>query len=177
MQLLLNCVRLQELHLQLVDTLDDLLWEQVDQRHCSILDKYLHKIFIRLEHKVEDWGITQLLQVATSNPLQHLVTATFDQCHGISASILFSELEAPKFGLQTIMTFKWLFGYLCLADLVETENQLEMLNVWSCRSSSICNYFLRSFCQKSQDPLKFQIYVVYFDSLTQVCKRPRQRQH
>jgi len=72
-QLLLNCVRLQELHLQLVDTLDDLLWEQV----------------------------------ATSNPLQHLVTATFDQCHGISASILF--------------------------NLVETENQLEMLNVWSCR--------------------------------------------
>ena len=61
LQLLLNCVRLQELHLQLVDTLDDLLWEQVDQRHCSMLDKYLHKIFIRLDHEVEDWGTTQLL--------------------------------------------------------------------------------------------------------------------
>ena len=33
------------------------------------------------------------------------------------------------------------------------------------------------FFQQSQDPSKFQIYVVYFDSLTQVCKRPRQRQH
>ena len=33
-QLLLNCVGLQELHLQLVDTLDDPLWEQV------ILDAY-----------------------------------------------------------------------------------------------------------------------------------------
>ena len=61
LQLLLHCVRLQELHLQLVDTLDDLLWEQVDQRHWSILDKYLHKIFIRLDHEVEDWGTTQLL--------------------------------------------------------------------------------------------------------------------
>jgi len=72
-QLLLNCVGLQELHLQLVDTLDDPLWEQV----------------------------------ASSNSLQHLVSVTFDQCHGISASILF--------------------------NLVESENQLEMLSVWSCR--------------------------------------------
>ena len=58
LQLLLNCVRLQELHLQLVDTLDDLLWEQVDERRCSILDEYLHKIFITSDHKVEDWGTT-----------------------------------------------------------------------------------------------------------------------
>ena len=33
-----------------------------------------------------------VLQVASSNSLQHLVSVTFDQCHGISASILFSEL-------------------------------------------------------------------------------------
>merc|ERR1712037_641779 len=72
-ELLLNCVGLQELHLQLVDTLDDPLWEQV----------------------------------ASSNSLQHLVSVTFDQCHGISATILF--------------------------NLVESENQLEMLSVWSCR--------------------------------------------
>ena len=49
----------------------------------------------------------------------------------------------------------WLFGYLCVADLVETENQLEMLNVWSCRSSSICNYFLRSFFNKVKTLLDF----------------------
>ena len=84
MQLLLNCEGLQELHLQLVDTLDDPLWEQVVQN-----------IYTRFQFSAK---------VASANSLQHLVSVTFDQCHGISATILFSEFNGNA-GAMIDLTF------------------------------------------------------------------------
>ena len=86
-QLLLNCVGLQELHLQLVDTLDDPLWDQV---------------------KVQKKQEKPFVQVSSSNSLQHLVSVTFDQCHGISASILFSELIISR--VKSDLIIFWRFG-------------------------------------------------------------------
>ena len=88
-----------------------------------------------------------VIQVASSNSLKHLVSVTFDQCHGISASILFSELidlhqqhcliwSFIDFELkESINSIVWFDLFI---DLVESENQLEMLSVWSCRYPFIC---------------------------------------
>ena len=75
------------------------------------------------------------------------MSVTFDQCHGISATILFSELKDPRSIVKIDLTFCSKINCnaganidLTFVDLVESENQLEMLSVWSCR----CQIFAAS---------------------------------
>ena len=72
-QLLFFCSKLQYLHLQLVDCLDDILWSEI----------------------------------LCQNSLSCLISVTLDQCHSISGDIM--------------------------EDLIDRQNNLQMLNIWSCR--------------------------------------------
>ena len=121
MQLLLNCVRLQELHLQLVDTLDDLLWEQVDQRHCSILDKYFMKLKIGEQHNCCRLQRQTLFNIW----LQRLLTsATASRLQFFSVSWRLQSLDS-KLSLH-------LNGYLDIFVLQTSWRQRTSWRCWMC---------------------------------------------